>query len=123
MDLYEQNYILMRLLAPQLRTLRSREYTSRVDQCLPLYMTVVEKEKFTTTVCLTYRFTRTNRYPKQPDLFIRVYHDSKSAEVISGLIHGVKHNARITRKLESSWEANRFLYKWLRYCLHRGHQF
>ena len=123
MDLYEQNYILMRLLAPQLRTLRSREYTSRVDQCLPLYMTVVEKEKFTTTVCLTYRFTRTNRYPKQPDLFIRVYHDSKSAEVISGLIHGVKHNARITRKLDSSWEATRFLYTWLRYCLHRGHQF
>ncbi len=123
MDLYEQNYLLVRLLIPALRDLSLGDYVSEIDQCLPLHLRVTEKEKYTTTLNLSYRFRKSSRYPKQPDLLIRVYHDANTAEVLSGLVHGQRYVQRETRTLEASWKSNRFLYKWLRYCLYRQHAF
>jgi uncharacterized protein YqiB (DUF1249 family) len=124
MDLYEQNYLLTRLLVPDLRKLELGEHTSRAQGCLPLYLNVLEKEKYTTTLCLSYRFREKKaQYPKQPDLIVRVYHDASTAEAMKGLIHGQRYTRRMSRTLRESWKLNRFLYKWLRYCLHRGHLF
>ena len=123
MDLYEQNYVQIRLLIPDLQRLVCGERVSRIDGCLELFLNVVDKEKYTTTINLSYRFTGKLPYPKQPDLTVRIYHDANTAEVLSGLIHGQRYTQRIQRKLDASWDSNRFLYKWLRYCLHRGHQF
>ena len=123
MSLYEQNYLQLRLLAPKVRHLDAQEYVSTIDVGLPLYLQVIEQQKYTTTINLSFRFISKNRYPKQPDLLIRVYHDAQSAEVLSGLVHGQRYVRRKARGLKTSLESNRFLYKWLRYCLHQGHSF
>jgi len=57
-----------------------------------------------------------------PDFEIRVYHDARTAEVVSGLLHGQQHVERKTRNLDDSWRLNRYLYKWLSYILRRGHR-
>jgi len=88
-------------------------------------MHLSEQTPYTSTLRLTYRFIEsegdTPRAIAEPDLMLRVYHDARSAEVISGLIHGQQHVQRKTRGLDNSWQLNRFLYKWLRYLRHRGH--
>ncbi|MEM7208340.1 MAG: DUF1249 domain-containing protein [Pseudomonadota bacterium] len=122
MDLYEQNYILLRLLAPTLKSMPEDEFVSDVTGCLPVYMQIVSQEKYTTTLMLTYRFENRSFYPKQPDLTIRVYHDAKTAEVMSGFLHGQRRCLRKSRELVTGLQINRFLYKWLRYCLYRGHE-
>jgi len=136
MELYEQNYVQLRLLVPDLKTSTTTTRLSRVPGCLPLYLQVVEKSPYTTTLRLTYRFLLPPetkpatgkaigraRSLLEPDLLLRVYHDARTAEVVSGLIHGQQHVTRLTRGLEKSWKLNRFLYKWLRYLQLRGHQF
>jgi len=125
MELYEQNYVLLRLLIPDLKSAELQTRVSKVDGCLPLYMQLIEKTPYTTTLRMTYRFVETEgeavRSQAEPNLMLRVYHDARSAEVISGHIHGQQHVQRKTRGLDNSWQLNRFLYKWLRYLRHRGH--
>ena len=125
MELYEQNYVLLRLLIPDLKGADPQTRVSTVAGCLPLYMQISEQTPYTSTLRLTYRFVNSEggslRAIAEPDLMLRVYHDARSAEVISGLIHGQQHVQRKTRGLDNSWQLNRFLYKWLRYLRHRGH--
>ncbi len=127
MELYEQNYLQLRLLIPDLKRAEISTDVSKVPGCLPLYMQVIEKSPYTTTLRLTYRFVsangRSSRASAEPDLMLRVYHDARTAEVVSGLIHGQQHVERKTRGLDNSWRLNRFLYKWLRYLHFRGHHF
>ena len=98
---------------------------SKVDGCLPLYMHLQEQSPYTSTLRLTYRFVEPSgsvaRSFAEPDLMLRVYHDARTAEVVSGLMHGQQRVERKTRGLDSSWHLNRFLYKWLKYLRYRGH--
>jgi hypothetical protein len=120
MELYERNYAQLRLLAPALSSLDGLEHISHVAGCLPLFLRIVERGRYTTTVNLSYQFDDNH---SAPDMTIRIYHDARVAECMSGLIHGRRHEQRRTRALDDSWRLNRFLYKWLRYCRHRGHRF
>jgi uncharacterized protein YqiB (DUF1249 family) len=59
---------------------------------------------------------------------VRVYHDAQVGEVIScGRRRGVRHavyNRMYNRyTLSEKWRMNRFLQKWLGYCLLQGHRF
>lgn len=121
--LYEQNYVLIRLLVPRLQEMRPGVYWSRLGHCLDLRLQVLEISPYTTTVNLSYVFDGSTRGHAAPDLQIRVYHDARSTEALSGLVHGHRLTTRTVRTLEGSWQLNRFLYKWLRYCRHRGHHF
>ena len=127
MELYEKNYMQLRLLIPALKNGPINTSVSSVPGCLTLYMQLTEQNPYTSTLRLTYRFISDdgdgNRASFEPDLYIRVYHDARSAEVLSGLLHGQQHVPRTTRGLDDSWKLNRFLYKWLRYLLFRGHRF
>ncbi|MEM6987720.1 MAG: DUF1249 domain-containing protein [Pseudomonadota bacterium] len=123
MALYEQNYLNMRLLVPGLASLQEDEYWSRLPDCLDLRLRLLERSRYTTTVNLSYVFSPEAGKVDRPDLCIRVYHDARSAEAMSGLIHGNRLERREVRDLQRSWTLNRFLYKWLRYNLHRGHKF
>jgi len=134
MELYEHNYVQLRLLIPDLKRGPIATNISNVPGCLTLYLQLTEQSPYTSTLRLTYRFIEPSaangksgennslRATAEPDLTIRVYHDARSAEVMSGLLHGQQH-PRKTRGLEGSWRLNRFLYKWLRYLLYRGHGF
>jgi len=145
MDLYEQNYLMVRVLAPELRNMQGLGakgakgarggsasdggsadqpvYVSRVPGCLDLELSQIEHSKYTTTFNLTYCFTTDQRNPREPDMTIRLYHDARTCEVMSGLLQGLKHGPMRRRDLDEGYSINRFLYKWMRYCLNQGHSF
>ena len=123
MELYEQNYVLIRLLAPALKNMGDGEFVSTAPGAMPLVLDHVEHNRYTTTFKLTYQFSSVQRHAREPDLAIRLYHDARSCEVMSGLLPGSRHEIRRTRDLEDGRRLNRFLNKWLRYCLRQGHSF
>jgi uncharacterized protein YqiB (DUF1249 family) len=124
MDLYENNYMRLRRLIPKLSTLPDNSI-SQLQGCLSLHLTVLERTKFTTTLYLTYYFEEAAKSVAEPALTIRLYHDAHQAEVLMGhLQHGRKQYDHIPEKaIKIKWKLNRFLYKWLGYCLYLGHGF
>ena len=127
MDLYERNYIGIRRLVPAMPPAQSR-WVSRVPDGLGLHLRINERFRYTTELSLTYYFSRHDRAVAEPDLCIRVYHDARLAEVMSA--HLRRWPEFVNREgcggksqLRARWHVNRFLYKWLNYCLHQGHRF
>lgn len=127
MELYECNYIRLRNLVPDLDTIDSC-VVSRVDGVLDLHLRIIERCKFTTTLNLTYIFHDDEGSFPAPDMQVRMYHDAQQGEVIAcGRRRGVRH-ALYNRMynqytLLEKWRMNRFLQKWLGYCLLQGHRF
>lgn len=127
MELYECNYIRLRNLVPDLDAVPEAA-VSCVEGALDLYLRITERCRFTTTINLSYLFNdELGRFPA-PDMQVRIYHDAQVGEVIScGRRRGVRH-ARYNRMrnnypLIEKWRMNRFLQKWLGYCLMQGHRF
>jgi len=123
MELYEKNYMLVRLLAPDLKSLPEKRYVSRPDGLLPLELSAIEHNRYTTTFKLTYLFSTASRHDREPDLVVRLYHDARTCEVMSGLIPSMRTESRRTRDLDNGYRLNRFLHKWVSYCLRQGHSF
>jgi len=127
MELYELNYIQLRQLIPDVGLLQDR-VVSRVNGALSLYLTVRERCKYTTTLHLSYRFEHDEDSTLAPDIVVRLYHDAQVAEVIS---RGKGRNRRRSNcdrfshdyPIEARWKVNRFLQKWLSFCLRHGHSF
>ena len=124
MDLYENNYLRVRRLIPDVSKLPDHT-VSQLTGCLSLHMNILERTKFTTTLTLTYYFEEYAQRVAEPALTIRVYHDARQVEVLTGhLRHGRLRYDHIPEKaIKIKWKLNRFLYKWLGYCLHLGHSF
>ena len=123
MELYEKNYMLIRLLVPDLKSLQGSHYVSKPDGLLPLELSKIEHNRYTTTFKLTYLFSSASRHDREPDLVIRLYHDARTCEVMSGLIPSMRTESRRTRDLTDGYRLNRFLHKWVSYCLRAGHSF
>lgn len=123
MDLYENNYLRLKKLVPGLATIQG-EWMSSVAGCLDLHVRVIEQSKYTSLISLSYVFDRNNQQVLEPDLKIRVYHDVTMAEVLSGELHHgqLKLENLPETAISERWHLNRFLYKWLGFCLHIGHQ-
>jgi hypothetical protein len=127
MELYELNYIQLRRLVPDIKAIQSCS-TSCIKGAPDLFLTVRERAKYTTTVHLTYRFDDTGEDVPAPDLTIRLYHDAQMAEVIARGDSRGRHKAEYDRlqnqySIAAKWQVNRFLHKWLGYCLRQGHAF
>ena len=124
MDLYENNFIRFKKLVPRLLQIES-ESVSHVPGCLDVHIVVLERSKFTTTLGMTYLFADGEAVLAEPDLRLRVYHDASLVEVVAGHLHHgrqrLDHLPATALKLK--WKLNRFLYKWLGYCLYLGHEF
>ncbi len=131
MDLYEHNYIGMRRLLPVMPTARVG-FVSRVSGGLDLHLQFVERCRYTSELILTYQFGQDDgAIIAEPNLRIRVYHDARQAEVMDA--HPRHHSTCATdilahhwvkdAPLFTRWRINRFLYKWLGYCLRQGHRF
>lgn len=130
MEQYEHNYILVRLLIPSLSDMHGgRLYVSRVEGCLNLELSQIVHDRYTTTFNLTYRFgadQRKHRQPDlQPDLQVRIYHDARACEVVTGILSTgrISRKPRQVRSLDGTARMNRFLSKWLGYLLRQGHGF
>ena len=120
MDLYEQNYLRFRKLVPDLSI--ADQMISSVPGHSDLYLSVKLRCKYTTMLSMTYRFEKSGRYLFEPDLHFKVYHDARVVEVQHLLKrhYGLVENDRL---IQHKWEMNRFLFKWLGFCLFQGHYF
>ncbi|HKJ95340.1 MAG TPA: DUF1249 domain-containing protein [Gammaproteobacteria bacterium] len=127
MELYENNYIFMRRLVPEPD--RSEDVTvSRVNGTPDLHMQILERCAYTTSLLLTHCFRSGGDPDVTPDLKVRVYHDARVAEVLpSSRLRGFSYwsgrEPPASGSLQWRWEVNRFLNRWLRYCLGEGHAF
>jgi len=124
MDMYEHNYIRLRLFCGDIRNLPEETISTVVDG-VPVSLSVIERASHTTTLMLTYLFEDGDR---RPDLKIQVYHDSRQADVISRNCRITGRDIRLWEKQVDSvllcrWRLNRFLYKWLKHLEYQGHNF
>ena len=120
MDLYEHNYMRLRKIVPDLYL--ADQMISSVPGHADLYLCVKQRCKYTTMLSMTYRFKRPGFYLFEPDLHLKIYHDARVVEVE----HLVKRQQGIVHTdplLEHKWTMNRFLFKWLGFCLYQGHFF
>jgi uncharacterized protein YqiB (DUF1249 family) len=120
MELYEQNYIRLRNIAPDLCI--ADEMISSVPAHHDLYLSITERFKYTTMLRLTYRFEESGEYLFEPNLQLKMYHDARVVEVLQ-LQSRNEGPLYLSELIEQKWRMNRFLYKWLGYCLYQGHYF
>ena len=120
MDLYEQNYLRLRKIAPDLTI--ADQMISSVAGHTDLYLSVRARYKYTTMLSMTYRFGEPGDYVFEPDMHLKVYHDARVVEV--QYFHQRKHGWVFNDySLQHKWAMNRFLYKWLGFCVYQDHFF
>jgi len=124
MDLYESNYIRLRKLLAEPKRIPNKA-CSTLPGHLDLHLEIVDRSKYTTTLYLSYGFPSAAGLQMEPNLKIRIYHDARLAEVMAGHLH---HGRLIldhlpANALREKWRLNRFLNRWLGYCLKQGHSF
>ncbi len=127
MELYESNYLRLRRLCPDLDALTGTQ-VSLVSGASDLHLTVLERTPYTTKLRLTYEFGSGERLRRQPDLTIRMFHDARQAEVVGRYCRRRGEDLSLDARtgvpgLACRWRHNRFLFKWLGFCLTQGHQF
>ena len=127
MALYESNYIRLRNLGPDLDAIPDT-VISNAPGVLDLHLRILERCKFTTTLNLTYHFQDDEGMFPAPDMRVRIYHDARVGEVIAcgrrrGLRHAEYNRMHNNYTIDEKWRMNRFLQKWLGYCLIQGHRF
>lgn len=124
MWLYERNYQLARNLLGELdNDVFEAEIQSKNDN-LALSLTRLDKQNHTEMWHLTYWFHDGDQDVADPDLELRLYHDTKQAECWRvgqhnhlDLLRHFKTDA--TDAMEQKWQRNMMLNKWLQYLLVR----
>lgn len=131
MDLYERNYINLRRLLPVMPSAQA-VCVSRICSGLDLHLRVIDRCRYTSELLLSYQFDQDDgSVIAEPNLRIRVYHDARVAEVLAAhprhqptfAAHIFGGRPMDNASLFARWRSNRFLYKWLTYCLRQGHCF
>jgi len=126
MTIYESNYVkLGRLTTDFDWTGWSMVSTSPRD--IDLHAQLLRREPYTTTLKLTYRFEEPGGLVvPDPDLILRIYHDARLAEAVSGRDRHTHHKLRELAgdsgaELDRRWRINMMLNKWLDYLFDVGH--
>lgn len=122
MALYEENYIRLRRLIPRFPE-AGVTAVSRVPGCVDLHLEVLDRAPYTTALRLTYRLTVDGVEREEPGLLLRIHHDARTADAVEVHLPRGRYHFDARRTLHRCWERNRFLHRWLGYCLHRGHRF
>ena len=125
--IYEASYVRLAKLVPDLPAC-NRTMISSVAGALDLHLEIIERQPYTTSLVLTYRFPDRDDCVLEPNARILVYHDVRAAEVISHRRrrgHQAIHPWTPGRmpEIDRKWRMNRFLLKWLRFCTYQGHIF
>ena len=127
MTLYESNYIKLHNLTAAF-DLPGDSVISVSPEDIDLHATVMRREPYTTTLKLTYWFPEAEDITvADPDLILRVYHDARLAEAVSGRERHCHHKLRELAassgaELDRRWRANMMLNKWLDYLFDVGHR-
>ncbi len=127
MTLYESNFVRLRWLVRDLRSITAAA-VSKIGSDCDLHLTPLELSRYTSVFRLTYEFGAGPACVRDPDLEVCVYHDARLAEVRSfrGFQrhpHLSKLQSGLKRELDQRWTRNMMLNKWLEYCAERGHHF
>lgn len=127
LDLYERNFRLLERLVPELE-LPFDQAVSRSDTDLPLHLTVMERDRYTATLKLTYVFDRDSDEQRQPNLVVRVYRDARVVEALKQpqrphWLAKDDKDPEAGRFLNDQWGRNLMLGKWIEYLLEHGHGF
>jgi len=125
--MYENNWTELLRLVPELDRVEGTTVSS-VSGAMDLYLTVLERARYTTSIALTYHFDAARSDAAEPNARICVYHDARMVELVSHCrrkrLTGVQPwRTGYAPDLYRRWEMNRFLLKWLRFCGHQGHLF
>ncbi len=125
MSLYESNYLRLLHLVPELERLDGC-FRSRVAGDCDLHLEILERERYTVTMALTYYFDADTGRVADPDMLVRVYLDGQLAEAMSlGSNHRHVQFRRLflahEKELGERWTRNVILNKWLEYLLDQGH--
>ena len=126
MTIYESNYIKLSHLTTEFDwTGWSMISTSPRD--MDLHAQLLRREPYTTTLKLTYWFEEPGGLlVPDPDLILRIYHDARLAEAVSGRDRHTHHKLRELAgdrgaELDRRWRINMMLNKWLDYLFDVGH--
>tara|TARA_B100000579_G_scaffold25937_1_gene18267 strand:+ start:90 stop:536 length:447 start_codon:yes stop_codon:yes gene_type:complete len=121
MTLYESNYIKLNHLFPKIR-----QYDADKSIKSPfgndIHLGISKKTKYTMIISMTYSFEESEIIDYEPNLIIKVYFDSRSAEVISiGKLSKKSKLRDITYQnkniINELWRRNIILNKWLDYII------
>lgn len=122
-DLCEENYRCLKRLLPRLREMEG-QYCSCDHEHADLFLEVVEHSRYTSLVHLTYFFEHEQGQEPEPDVLLRVYHDTEQVEVIDLKQSSLPVNSLYEAPgLLNKWQVNLFVSKWLAFCVHQGHRF
>jgi uncharacterized protein YqiB (DUF1249 family) len=127
MALYEGNFIKLATLLGEPGQLDGG-MLSRAARDMPVYLSVIDRAKYTRVLRLTYSFAGPDGAVADPDLVVRVYLDARMVEVRSW---AADHRHDVLRRLgrefacelDRRWSRNMMLSKWLDYLLDTGHVF
>jgi uncharacterized protein YqiB (DUF1249 family) len=125
MTLYESNYIKLHQLASTLEW-PADAIVSSSPRDNDLYVELVRREPYTTTLRLTYWFDDAGVPAADPDIVVRIYPDARLVEAVSS---GEAHRhaklrelaKRSNDELDRRWRLNMLLNKWLDYLFEVGH--
>lgn len=125
MSMYESNYLRLLNLIPELERIDGC-YRSRVAGECDLHLEILQRERYTLTMSMTYYFSNETEIVADPDMLVRVYFDGQLVEAMSlGKDHRHVQFRRLFRahgnELGRRWTRNLILNKWLEYLLDQGH--
>lgn len=125
MGLYADNYRLIQRLLPE-PALAPGRYLSSIDDGLDLSLDVLACHAYTQELRLSYSLTDPVTGMPDPSAYLRIYHDSRQAEVTHCYVGhrwqdvlGLRPSNR--QVLQHRLRMNNFLAKWLDYLDGQGH--
>jgi hypothetical protein len=126
MTIYESNFLKLNQLTTAFNGCGQSLVSSSSRDC-DLHLRLLKRERYTTTLKLTYWFIETDgTLVPDPDLRLHIYHDARLVEAVSGRDHHHHHKLReltlaAGTELDRRWRINMMLNKWLDYLLDVGH--
>jgi uncharacterized protein len=130
MTLYESNFIKLQHLIPDAAACEGPA-VSRTPRDCDLHLEPLRRERYTSTLKLTYRFEdEPGTWVADPDILLRVYHDAMLVEAVTGCDRVCRHfklqelaASTHSIELDRRWRNNILLNKWLDYVLDMGHRY
>ena len=121
MTLYESNYIKLNYLFPEIRQYNTDKSIKSLFGN-DIHLGINKKTKYTMIVSMTYSFEEIDIIEYEPNLTIKIYFDSRSAEVVSvGKLNKKSRLRDITYQnkniINQLWRRNIILNKWLDYII------
>ena len=125
-QLFESNYLKLLRLIPELHYIQSSSMTAQLYKKPALKLIVIEKTTHTLTIQLGFFSDdgETALGDTESSLNIRIYLDTKSAEVmtVSANLLSIPSKDYPKAALDAKWPDNYLLDKWLNHCLSQGYQ-